>query len=163
MSLLLQIPSAAEGVDLTFNVREVRAYLQYVESLNDQDVVCRWSQTGQPMLYESIMHHVQQPPPSMVEGVSQSQTQPGYLSAAEQGPLHSELVIATLQETVAPSQQQQQQQIPRPVGPVAAPGADAASQQYQIKQSAPNASATNATPAHRGISLHHEVNIPATP
>jgi hypothetical protein len=90
------------GVELTFNVKEVKAFLQYCESLQDHDVVLRWIKTGDPILLETKLRHGyhQRGGDGMMHDSE----------ATEADPMHMKLVVATLAE----SQTQSQQPTPQP-------------------------------------------------
>lgn len=100
------------NVELTFNLKEVRAFLQYCDSLVDYDVSLQFNGMGLPMMLETVSRH----------GLRLGADDPSSQSQRDQGEaLKMELVVATLAESQtqhsqsstpqpAPRQQQQQQQ-----------------------------------------------------
>ena len=92
----LQLVEGAAQLELTFNIKEVRAFLVYCESLQDCDAYLRMIDNGAPILLETQSRHT-------VYGEEGSQVDP-------QAPLHMQLVVATLAVEAAgaaPSQQAQ--------------------------------------------------------
>jgi len=111
-------------VEQTFNVREVRSFLSYVESLSNYDVVIRFSEMGNPMLFETIERHTH----------TRSQTD------EERQMLKLELVVATLAESATQTQGTPIQPSPAyPPGPspLLAPHVHPSSSPFEQKQSAP--------------------------
>lgn len=89
------------GVDLTFNVKEVRAFLSYCDSLTDppRDVRLRWVASGQPIKLETQIR----------QGYAQSRTE-APSQDSDEDVLHMQLVVATL----ADPQGQSQESTPQP-------------------------------------------------
>jgi hypothetical protein len=118
------------GIDLTFNVSDVRAFLAYCEGRQNCSVVARFFTSGSPMLWETGVRP---------QNVLREDDNGGLYQciAEELGPdekddLHFELVIATLSDNT--SQQQTPTPTPQPVR-TPTPSQQAAMQQHEMHTS----------------------------
>lgn len=82
----VQLSDPRYGVELTFNVKEVRAFLSYCDSLGDHDVRLRWIAPGQPILLETKLR----------QSIAYTDSASEEMTAAES--MHMRIVVATLSD-----------------------------------------------------------------
>jgi len=128
--------------ELTFNVKEVRAFLSYCDGLGDFDCRLSFAGMGQPMLCETVPRHAHAAGLGAAAGGMQGRMDDEAADLA--APLKMDLVVATLADSQSQSQAQTPSQQPqatprnqRQAAPVSSSqGAADQSQAFLQKQSA---------------------------
>lgn len=140
-------------MELTFNVKEVRAFLTYVESLGDFDVRLLWVRSGDPILLDMQLRHGFGP----AGGDDLMGTQ------ATHGPIEMKLVIATLADALTHSNQTTPQ--PTNQQQPGTPSQQHQSQQQHLSQQAIQASFLQKQSAGAivGQATRDDDSVPATP
>jgi hypothetical protein len=143
----LQFAHPGESTELTFNVKEVRAFLSYVDGLVDFDVKLHYQTSGDPIMLDMRLRHAYGGPEDPMG------------TQAVQGPMEMKLVVATL----ADPQTASHQPTPQPAGQPATPNSQQhlrGSQQAQIEASFQQ---KQSAAAIVGEATRDDMSVPATP